>query len=99
MKLILIAISFIFLMTFSGCGYKQSVLTEGQKSSLYFSGDVNNVQVSVDNGALFEVQSGKNNQYKIKPGKHEIKVYRDNNLVIHRNIYVGDGIAKEIEIQ
>jgi len=35
----------------------------------------------------------------VKPGKHLIEVYRNDAIVIQREIYLGDGIAKEIEVQ
>ncbi len=98
MKNILIIASLFTLFTLYGCGYKQSVTTGGQKSYLYFTGNSENVLVSVDDGAKFSVKSGKDNQYKIKPGKHLIKVYSGNKIIVKREIYVGDGIAKEIEL-
>jgi len=99
MKLFLLSITLFFLVIFSGCGgYKEGLNVGEQKSYLYFSGDVNNTQVSIDDGALFSVKSGINNQYKTKPGKHDVKVYRENKIVVHRNIYLGNGVAKEIEV-
>lgn len=98
MKNILIVMSLFTLFMFYGCGYKEGVTTGGQKSYLYFTGNSENITVSVDDGARFSVESGKDNQYKIKPGKHLIKVYQANKVIVKREIYVGDGIAKEIEL-
>lgn len=99
MKLLLLSISFFFVVIFSGCGgYKEGLSVGGQKSYLYFSGDINNTQVSIDDGAFFSVKSGIDNQYQTRPGKHDVKVYRENEIVVHRSIYLGDGVAKEIEV-
>ncbi|WP_304545067.1 hypothetical protein [Sulfurimonas microaerophilic] len=83
----------------SGCGLKQGVETSAQKAYLYFSGDTDDVLVSIDNGEPFEVKEGRENQYSIKPGKHLIEISKDGEIIIKREIYVGDGIAKEIEVR
>ncbi len=88
-----------FMLFFVGCGSKEGVTSEAQKSYLYFSGDVQDVSVSIDKAAAFEVEAGQNNQYATKPGKHLIEVYRDGALIIKREIYLGDGVAKEIEVR
>ena len=82
-----------------GCGYKEGVATDAQASFLYFSGDTTEVSVSVDGGEMFAVIPGIDNQYKIKPGKHNIQVFQSGNIIVDREIYVGNGISKEIEVQ
>lgn len=88
----------LLLLLLDGCGYKEGVATPQKASYLYFSGNTDNVTVSVDDGAPFAVMPGRDNQYKIAPGKHRVKVYRAGSLVGEREIYVGDGIAKEIGV-
>lgn len=90
---------FIVFLTFTGCGYKEGIKTSGQKSYLYFTGNVEDASVVIDNGPGFSVKSGINNQYQIKPGKHLVQVFRNNVMIVNREIYVGDEIAKEIEVQ
>lgn len=97
-KIILILGLFIFL-SFSGCGYKEGTVAATEKSYLYFTGDVSNALVSIDSGEKFNVISGQNNQYLIKPGKHLVEVYKDGEIVVKRELYIGDGIAKEIEVR
>jgi hypothetical protein len=98
MKYLFIRIVLLSVLLFSGCGYKEGISAGDQKSYLYFSGNTEDVTVSVDNGEPFSVEQGRNNQYKIKPGKHTVRVYRDNKMIVNREIYVGDNIAKEIGI-
>lgn len=83
----------------SGCGSKEGVRTEAHKSYLYFSGNTSDVVVSIDKGEGFSVEAGVENQYATKPGKHLIEVSRDGVLLIKREIYLGDGVAKEIEVK
>lgn len=96
MRYFLLVLSFIAI---SGCGYKEGVTTAAQKSYLYFTGNTENVKVSVDGGKQFSVESGRDNQYKIEPGKHVVKVYRDNEVVVEKLIFVGESVAKEIELE
>lgn len=98
MKYLLISITLFSTLWFGGCGYKEGVSAGDQKSFLYFSGNTKNVTVSVDDGEKFSVKNGRDNQYRIKPGKHTVRVYREGEIRVEREIYVGDGIAKEISI-
>jgi len=83
----------------AGCGYKQGVQTEARQSFLYFSGDVEGVLVSVDGAAQFAVKPGRDNLYSIPPGNHKVTVTREGVVVVARDIYVGGGVAKEIEVR
>ena len=96
---ILLTIAVALALFISGCGSKEGVRTEAQKSYLYFSGNTSGALVSIDKGEEFSVKAGSNNQYGVKPGKHLVEISRDGNLIIKREIYVGDGIAKEIEVE
>lgn len=88
-----------FALFFVGCGSKEGVRSEAHKSYLYFTGNTSGAVVSIDKGEGFSVKSGKNNQYATKPGKRLIEVSRDGVLIIKREVYLGDGIAKEIEVK
>lgn len=98
MKYLLINIALVSMLWLSGCGYKEGVSAGDQKSFLYFYGNSKNATVSIDDGEKFSVKTGRDNQYKIKPGKHTVRVYREGKMVVEREIYVGDGIAKEITL-
>lgn len=95
--LLIIATTLVLLI--SGCGSKEGVKSEAQKSYLYFSGNTQGAMVSIDKGEEFSVKTGVNNQYGVRPGKHLVEISRDGVLILKREIYLGDGIAKEIEIK
>ncbi|MEJ2468714.1 MAG: hypothetical protein P8Y51_06545 [Campylobacterales bacterium] len=99
MRHLISIIGLVSLLLLGGCGYKEGVATGDRAAYLYFSGNTENVTVSVDGGAAFEVEAGRDNQYKIQPGKHTVHVYRSGRLIVEREIYVGDGVAKEIGVQ
>lgn len=98
MKKIIISFGLLGVLLLSGCGYKEGVATGEQESYLYFSGNTANVTVSIDNGEQFTVKPGRDNQYRVKPGKHAVRVLRDGKLIVDREVYVGDGVAKEIGV-
>ena len=99
MKKLILIVGLIASIFLSGCGYKEGVATATQKSYLYFTGKTNDMVVSIDNGEKFNIQTGTNNQYAIQPGKHLVEVYKDNRLIIKREIFISDGISKEIEVK
>jgi hypothetical protein len=99
MKTIAIITSLLLMLLASGCGYKEGVKTQSQKSYLYFNGDVSDITVSVDDAVEFTVTAGEKNQYAITPGKHTVKIYRGGHLLIIREVYISDGVAKEIEVK
>ena len=99
MRNYIIYLTVVISLFFSACGYKEGVVNATQKSYLYFTGNTKDVLVSIDNGAKFSVQQGQNNRYSIKPGKHLVEVYKGNIIVVKREIFVGDGIAKEIAVK
>lgn len=99
MRQLLLITTLLFAIFSSGCGYKEGAVTTAQKSYFYFSGNTEGVSVSIDGGEKFGVEAGKNNIYHTKPGNHLIEIYRDNQIIIKRNVFLGDSAAKEIEIQ
>lgn len=98
MKTLLVMATTLVLLI-SGCGSKEGVKSEAQKSFLYFSGKTQGVLVSIDKGEEFSVKAGVNNQYGVRPGKRLVEILRDGKLILKREIYLGDGVAKEIEIK
>lgn len=99
MKKLILFLGILLTFSFTGCGYKEGVKTSSAKAHLYFTGNTENVVVSVDGSEKFNVKSGADNLYNITPGKHIIEVYRGDTLVVKREIFISDGISKEIEVR
>ncbi|WP_445945330.1 hypothetical protein [Shewanella sp.] len=88
-----------FIVLASGCGYNAGVKTEEAVSFLYFTGDAEGVEVSIDNAAPFIVsQTGISNQYRVSPGKHLIIITKNGQVVVKREVLLGDGHEKEFFI-
>ena len=104
-------ISLLIITVFSftgitGCvsGIKTGVIQKSEFAYLKFTGNLDSVSVTVDEGKynfdLFENNgsSKKNTLYKISNGKHRVQIYRNNNLIIDRMIFVDNHITTEINI-
>ena len=94
-----ILILFFLSFTISSCGwYNEGVIQKTEKGELKFVGNVLQSSVSIDGGETF-ILDKVDVVYQIKPGTHLIKVYKNNQLVVNRSVFVDNGVTMEIEIQ
>jgi hypothetical protein len=102
-KKLIIGICLAFLCV--GCGLTERVVEKEQKSMLWFTGRTNGAIAYIDNGdpielkaPMYDERSDKKFYYEVKPGKHNVVVKRDGVVVVNRDLLLGNGIVKEIEI-
>lgn len=95
---VIVATLLVCTFLISGCGYKEGVMTADQTSYLYFMGESKDMFVSIDGGEKFKVNSGHKHQYKVSPGTRHIQVYDKNSIVVDRQIFLSDGVAKGIQV-
>lgn len=100
LKTLSIAFFLIFATACSSYNtYSSGSTTSEPVSYLYFTGNIEGAEVSIDEAPAFIVtKSGAKQQYKVTPGKHQIIVSKQGNVVVKRNILLGDGHEKEINI-
>jgi hypothetical protein len=96
MKFIAVVI-FLSLLVSSCGGYKSEVTQTSDKAFLKFNTNDKVFYFAVDEGTYIQ-NDIEVEQYEIKPGKHTVKVYRDNQLVVDRVIYVDNHATFEIEV-
>jgi hypothetical protein len=93
---------FIFsIMFLFSCGHQTGVIQKAEKGYLQFSGnwEWDAVVVRIDDREPFELKhSDKKILYEITPGKHSIKVSRNNNVVIDRVIFLESQATFEVKI-
>lgn len=109
----IIYLGLVFLMLCGGCGLKEGVVQKEPKSFLWFTGNTQNAIVYIDDLApimlnersISASDEGENNtnrsgqvHYEISPGKHTIVVKKSGEEVVNRNVLLGNGITKEIQI-
>lgn len=103
MKLLKILIVTILFMLTSACSsyntYSSGSITTEPVSYLYFTGNIEGAEVSIDGAPVFIVtKSGAKQQYKVTPGKHTIVVSKQGTVIVNRSVLLGDGHEKEIQI-
>lgn len=84
-----------------GCGLKEGIVEKEPKSYLWFTGDVKNATVYIDNLSPIILNNGSNSEtvhYEISPGKHSIVVKKSGEVIVDRSVLLGNGITKEIQI-
>jgi len=101
-KTILVFFTGCMLIALSSCGYKEGIIQTGDKSYLVFTGNTRDLQIIIDNNDPFSAQTGAENErvthYQISPGKHMVVIKKGNEVVLQREILVGNGMTKEIQV-
>jgi hypothetical protein len=103
----------VLLLLSGGCGLKEGVVHKEPKSFLWFTGNTHEAIVYIDDLnpiILDEINSSASDKdenttnksgqvhYQISPGKHTVVVIKSGKEVVNRNILIGDGITREIQI-
>jgi len=97
MKTLIAALIFSFTLISCGGGYTTGVIQKSEKGFLKFVGNKEAIMISVDNGTQFPYDK-KIDLYEVKPGKHAVKVYRNNQIVVDRTVIVDNQTTFEIEV-
>ena len=90
-------ISIIFLL-FVGCAYNTGTVQRAEKSYLQFLGNTEGISVVIDENDAFSLTIAKDTLYQLNHGKHTLKIYRNNNLIVDRIIFLEDRGTMEIII-
>ncbi len=93
----------LFCIFFIACGYKEGIVQSSSNSYLKFTGNTHGAVVIIDDNEPFPIQALDENRnlvhYQLSPGKHKIVVMRNNDLVLKREVLIGNGMTKEIDIK
>ena len=95
MKMTIISIA---LLLFMGCAYNTGIVQRAEKSYLQFIGNSEGVSVIIDENNAFGLSTTKDTLYQLNQGKHTLKIYRNNNLIVARIIFLEDQETMEIII-
>ena len=96
MKLFVAA--FFLSIILSACGgYNTGILQKSEKGFIKFSGNTVGMTISLDEGERF-TKDEKIDLIEIKPGKHSVKVFRNESLMVNRIIIVENQNTVEIEV-
>jgi len=106
MKIIYSALLIICIVCSCTVGIREEVIQKEDKSFLHFTGKTLGATVIIDDKDKILLEESKDGKdfskktlYQVCPGKHKLKIFKDNELIIERIIYIGNSETKEIEIQ
>ena len=78
------------------CGHQEGTIQKAEKSLIFFSGDLENVKIQIDELEAFAPSYGKH--YQMLPGKHTLMAYRKGNLLLNKVIILENQVTMEIRI-
>ncbi len=96
MKTSILFILLSFFMISCG-GYNTGVTIKDHKGYLKFTGNTYDITVSINDNQPFMLQK-EVEVYSLEPGTHNVKIYRDKNVVVNRTIIVDAEVTTEIEV-
>ena len=108
MKKITVIFVIFGLLIFQSCGYREGISQPDKQSYIWFSGNTQGAIAVVDGNEESKVdltnsggeKSTKERKilYAVKPGKHEIMIKKNGEVVVHRVIMIDSGATKEVRV-
>jgi len=80
-----------------GGGLSSGTIQKSEESFLKFKGNSTGVMIVVDDGIPFPYDK-KTDLYKLKPGSHSIKAYRDKQLIVDRTVMLDNQTIFEVDL-
>lgn len=109
-KWVVLTVAIIVVFVSTGCGYQEGIRQPDPQSYIWFSGETKDAVAIIDNNEPFiveypssldsetwEKESGRT-LYQVEPGKHEIVIKKDGQIVVHRYLIIGAGATKEVRV-
>jgi hypothetical protein len=96
MQLKIIILVAALILTSCG-GYNTGVVQKDHKGFIKFTGNTTGVSVEINSESKFELDP-ETEVYELYPGQYNVKVYRNNNLVVDRTIIIEGETTYEIEV-
>ena len=111
-KWVVLTMAVVAVFVLAGCGYQEGIRQPDRQSYIWFSGETKEAVAIIDDNEPFQVEQtsyvdsktgeGVSKQgrtlYQVKPGKHEIVVKKDGQVVVHRDLMIGAGATKEVHV-
>ncbi|RME27820.1 MAG: hypothetical protein D6806_04005 [Deltaproteobacteria bacterium] len=98
-RLVLIAVMVCFAA--GGCFRRVSETRQlDETAAIVFVGAIEGAQAYIDDGAGIDLSTGgqRPRRYTVEPGTHRVRVMRGGQVVVDREIFVGDGQVFEVKV-
>ena len=92
------------VLFFIGCAYNSGVIQRAEKSYFQFSGDSEDISIVIDESSPFLLKEKglvidkRHIIYEVSNGKHRLKIYRNNQIILDRVVFLEDQATMEILI-
>ena len=95
-KIVLFSFISIFLLS---CGaYNAGAISRAERSYIKFTGDPTKVTIVIDEGSPITLSLDDFTVYETTPGKHNLKAYRNKDLIINRVVFLENQGTMEITL-
>ena len=88
-----------------GCGgFATRTVQTADRAYIQFVGSTSGASVMIDDGEMFPINIEEGSQkaiirlFEVRPGKHRIRVVRDQKVVVDRQIFIDKNVTIEIDI-
>jgi hypothetical protein len=92
-----LAVLLLSMVVFSCGGYTTGTIQKVEKGFLKFVGNPQGVMITIDEGTPF-AYNPEIELYSLAPGKHTVKVSRNNQMLVNRTIILDNQVTMEIEV-
>ena len=111
-KWVVLTVTVLAMFVLTGCGYQEGIRQPDRQSYIWFSGETKEAVAIIDDNEPFKVEQTSSvdsetgervskqgrTLYQVKPGKHEIVVKKDGQVVVHREVMIGAGTTMEVHV-
>jgi hypothetical protein len=91
-----IAVVLVSILLMSCGGYTETI-QKAEKSYLKFVGNTTAIMITIDDGAPF-AYNPEIELYQVKPGKRQVKIVRNNQIIVNRTITLDNQTTFEIPV-
>jgi len=89
----------ILLFLFAGCASKQTIVQRDDLAYLQLSGDCEGVSLQIDDNAPLQVVGPcEDSRFSVAPGRHTVKLFRDNTLILERLMLFSASQTSEVTL-
>jgi len=94
-------ISIILLaIMFSGCAYNDGIVQKDNIAYLKLTGNIANISLQIDDNEIIPlIELDEDTIFEIEPGVHIVKVLRNNQIIVNRELFFDNNITKEVNVK
>ncbi|MDP8269151.1 MAG: hypothetical protein P9L97_10515 [Candidatus Tenebribacter davisii] len=84
----------------TGCAYNAGIIQKEDISYIKLTGNLVEISLQIDDNEIIPlIEPTDNTVYEIDPGLHLIRVYRNGEMIVKRNLFFDGNITKEVNVK